>query len=74
MEGIFFFFFLIYHCQTVVQEADKDKYDTAARICSGNGTESEYKSNLSQCGAPSQWLTSRCSAIASDGADLQEAD
>lgn len=45
----------ICHIQTVTQEIDGDN---AARICLGSCTGSVHKSNLSQCGAWSQWLTS----------------
>lgn len=49
----------IHHIQTVTQEVDfDDKCDTVARICPGSGTGSVCKSNLSSCGARSQWLTS----------------
>lgn len=43
----------------MTQEVDLDnKHDTVARIRPGRDTGSVYKSNLSQCGAWSQWLTS----------------
>lgn len=48
----------IRHIPTVTQEVDVDKRNTVARICPGSDTGSVYKSNLSRCGAWSQWLTS----------------
>lgn len=48
----------IHHIQTVTQEVGVDECDTVARVCPGSDTGSVYKSNLSRCGARSQWLTS----------------
>lgn len=48
----------IRHIQTVTQEVGVDECDTVARVCPGSDTGSVYKSNLSRCGAWSQWLTS----------------
>lgn len=52
-----------------------DKCDTVARICFGSGKGSVYKSNLSECGAQSQRLTSLLfSDSPLDRPGLQETD